>query len=85
MAAKAEGIRQRGPDLCLARHVRRVIEVALGVLVFQVDRGGRGALGECLDCGDGLDRAAGRFSCVKATWWIPSNTCRMHEPLRVPR
>ena len=37
-AAKAERVRQGSPDLRLARDIRRVIEIALGILVFEVDR-----------------------------------------------
>src|SRR5919201_4087894 len=69
LPAEPEGVRHCEPDVHLARLVRDVIEVALGVRMFVVDGGGDDAVAD----GERADRA---LQCAGRTQQVPGHRLR---------
>ena len=65
MAAEAEAVRDCGVEIGdLARHIRDVVEVALGIRLLEVDRRGDHAVAERERGEDRLDCAGDEVACA---------------------
>ena len=57
VTAKSKRVRQRGLDFLFTCDVRGVIEIALGILIVQIDRWRNHAVIDCLNTGRKLNAA----------------------------